>query len=398
MNGRKGRRDDTTGLPSDWNARMSSEAMHDVMMALLMATAGCMLAMAAGMARASRPLVSWTGVTFDLAAVAYALKLWNNQTGILPDTVAAIVIAISASTVGLFWLFVHALFEDRCRIRPLMLAPVGLLVVAMLAATYLPAPFAPWFAIVFNLIQLAMAAHVLYLVAQGWKGDLVEVRRQLRGPFLITVTAYILVTRSFEVMNVFGAMPSWYLMANATVLCLVCLCGSLVFLQSRGELFGAIREPALARAAPRRVMPDRAAMPDRAVKADLDRLNALMSAQEIWREEGLTIASLAVKAGVPENLLRRLISDQLGYRNFPSFVNAHRIAAAKARLGDPAQSRVTVSTIAYDIGFASLGPFNRAFREETGLSPSEWRRKVLSEPPKADEGPESPPFHRAASE
>ena len=61
-------------------------------------------------------------------------------------------------------------------------------------------------------------------------------------------------------------------------------------------------------------------------------------------------------------------------------MNAHRIAAAKTRLSDPDQVRITVSTIAFDIGFASLGPFNRAFREETGVSPSEWRRKTLSGP------------------
>ena len=75
---------------------MSEEPMHAVMMALLTATAGCMLAMAAGMARASRPLVSWTGVTFDLAAVAYAIKLWNNQSHILPIWLSAPVIAVSA--------------------------------------------------------------------------------------------------------------------------------------------------------------------------------------------------------------------------------------------------------------------------------------------------------------
>ncbi len=383
---------------------MSEEPMHAVMMALLTATAGCMLAMAAGMARASRPLVSWTGVTFDLAAVAYAIKLWNNQSHILPIWLSAPVIAVSASTVGWFWLFVMALFEDRIRIRPVMLAPVALLVVSMLASTYLPAPFAPWCSIIFNATQVLMALHVLYLVAQGWTGDLVEARRQLRGPFLVTVTTYIIVTRGFELLNVFGAVPHWYLLANAIVLCLVCLAGTLVFLESRGELFGAIPEPADVRglATPQRVAarngaglglasspdrssPDRANL-DRAVKADLDRLHNLMSTQEIWREEGLTIASLAVKANMPETHLRRLISDHLAYRNFPSFVNAHRIAAAKARLSDPNEARVTVSTIAYDIGFASLGPFNRAFREETGFSPSEWRRNTLCESsPASDE-------------
>ena len=97
-----------------------------------------------------------------------------------------------------------------------------------------------------------------------------------------------------------------------------------------------------------------------------------MSKDQVWKEEGLTIASLALRVGIPENHLRRLINDCLGYRNFPSYVNAHRIAAAKSRLADPGESRVSISTIAYDIGFASLGPFNRAFKEESGVSPSEW--------------------------
>ena len=102
-----------------------------------------------------------------------------------------------------------------------------------------------------------------------------------------------------------------------------------------------------------------------------------IAAEQVWKEEGLTIASLALRAAMPETQLRRLINDCLGYRNFPSYVNAHRIAAAKNRLADPNESRVSISTIAYDIGFASLGPFNRAFKEEAGVSPSEWRRKSL---------------------
>jgi AraC-like DNA-binding protein len=116
------------------------------------------------------------------------------------------------------------------------------------------------------------------------------------------------------------------------------------------------------------------------MQADLGRIRTLMETQELWREEGLTITRLAVRANLPEAQFRRLINDQLGYRNFPSFVNTHRIAAAKARLADPDEARTSISAIAYDIGFASLGPFNRAFREETGVAPSEWRRSALHEP------------------
>jgi AraC-like DNA-binding protein len=33
-----------------------------------------------------------------------------------------------------------------------------------------------------------------------------------------------------------------------------------------------------------------------------------------------------------------------------------------------------VTTIALDAGFQSLGPFNRAFKSETGVTPTEYRR------------------------
>ena len=34
----------------------------------------------------------------------------------------------------------------------------------------------------------------------------------------------------------------------------------------------------------------------------------------------------------------------------------------------------TVLEVAYEVGFASVGPFNRAFRAEIGYSPTEYRR------------------------
>jgi AraC-like DNA-binding protein len=76
--------------------------------------------------------------------------------------------------------------------------------------------------------------------------------------------------------------------------------------------------------------------------------------------------------------LRRLINQALGHRNFNSFVNRYRIAEAKAALCDPQQAEVPVLTIALDAGFSSLGPFNRAFKAETGMTPTEFRRASLA--------------------
>jgi AraC-like DNA-binding protein len=99
-----------------------------------------------------------------------------------------------------------------------------------------------------------------------------------------------------------------------------------------------------------------------------------MADERIYRRENLTIGTLATKLSVPEYRLRRLINQRLGYRNFNTFLNNHRIEEAKAALADPTQAEVPVITIALDAGFQSLGPFNRAFKATTGVTPSEYRR------------------------
>ena len=93
------------------------------------------------------------------------------------------------------------------------------------------------------------------------------------------------------------------------------------------------------------------------------------------RFRGGAAASVAIRplVGAPEHRLRRLINGVLGHRDFADYVNGRRIEAAKAALSAPDLALKSISTIAYDLGFASLGPFNRAFRAATGVTPSVWR-------------------------
>jgi AraC-like DNA-binding protein len=81
---------------------------------------------------------------------------------------------------------------------------------------------------------------------------------------------------------------------------------------------------------------------------------------------------------VPEYRLRRLINQQLGFRYFTAFLNEYRLAAAAARLADRQQARTPILTIALDLGWGSIGPFNRAFRARFGVPPSNYRRARLS--------------------
>src|SRR5262249_45033338 len=130
--------------------------------------------------------------------------------------------------------------------------------------------------------------------------------------------------------------------------------------------------PALAEAPP----PVREAPPpvDDADQRVLAALGHVMTSERAYRQDGLTIATLAHQVGAPEYKLRRLINQGLGHRNFNSFVNSYRIAEGKAALTHPRQAEGPVLTIALDAGFSSLGPFNRAFKADTGLTPTEYRR------------------------
>lgn len=110
----------------------------------------------------------------------------------------------------------------------------------------------------------------------------------------------------------------------------------------------------------------------------LDSLRRLMVEDKIYREEGLNIAALAGRLGIPEYRLRRLINERLGYRNFTAFLNGYRLEDAMQALADPSQADVPILTIALDAGFQSIGPFNRAFKARAGVTPTEFRRQHLA--------------------
>jgi AraC-like DNA-binding protein/NADH:ubiquinone oxidoreductase subunit K len=300
------------------------------------------------------------GVVFCAGVIAYVI---NSS----PQLAHAVGLALaplhfmSLGGAGLFWLFIVTLFEDR-PISPQTLLPWALLTMVGLIGMIAVRNQAVW--VLHNLIEASFALHALVVIGRSWRGDLVEARRRLRGPFLAVVTLYVITLSAFEIAESLGFFQEWYRLLGGVSLAVYCFAGAAVFLRARAELFG-VAAPAVQRTDDGLEPGDRAA---------LERLAALMGAGEAWKREGLTIGALAEQVGVPEHRLRRLINDRLGFRNFAAFVNDRRIDAAKALLTDPAKARVTVAAIAYDLGFGSLGPFNRAFKEATGVTPTEWRR------------------------
>jgi AraC-like DNA-binding protein len=118
----------------------------------------------------------------------------------------------------------------------------------------------------------------------------------------------------------------------------------------------------------------------RGAAADVDglgpRILALMAEEAVLTRPSLKVADLARRLGEPDYKVTRAVTGALGFRNFNHMANQFRIEEARRRLGDPAFAHLPVLTLAFDCGFASIGPFNRAFKAQTGLTPIEYRRKA----------------------
>jgi AraC-like DNA-binding protein len=300
---------------------------------------------------------------FCLAAAGYVLDAYGVARQVLGDA-HPICWLLDAGVPGVVWMMILVVFEDR-RVSLPLLAPAAAQIALDAYGVHVGGGPLHWTFVARDVISVILAIHALSLVIHGWRGDLVEDRRRLRGPFLTVVAVFVVVQTLLDAANRNGViqMP-WLPLANAAAMALLTVVGASVFLTGRAAIFG-LAQPAKA-------------VPVGLNDADeiaLTRLLKAMDEDSLWREEGLTIGALAQRLAAPEHRLRRLINDHLGYRNFSDFVNSRRIAAAKRALADPTQAKITVAALAYDLGFSSLGPFNRAFKAETGVSPREWRQR-----------------------
>jgi AraC-like DNA-binding protein len=283
----------------------------------------------------------------------------------------AALIAISTGNVVVFWLFARALFDDAFEVRRwhavLWAAVVALSLTNCLVLVPAQILDPRIFAIAISVISLVFVALAVAQAIASWSADLVEARRRLRVFVVVAAAAYAGFNAVAEIFLPVTGSPGVVATVNAAILAGVVVAIAVSLMGVRGETIFALAEKPVVAA----MRSSETSASDRRL---LDALMRLMSDERIYRHEGITIGMLATKLAVPEYRLRRLINQQLGYRNFNVFLNNHRIEEAKAALADPSQAEVPVITIAMDAGFQSLGPFNRAFKATTGVTPTEYRR------------------------
>ncbi len=278
---------------------------------------------------------------------------------------------VSAGMPAAFWIAVSAIFVDEFRLRWYhLLAWLALTGLAWIDMSRHPMSFD----VARTCLSVSLLLLGLWHVLSGRATDLVEKRRRLRVWYAMVTVLYALLIIASDWLWPGGLSASSFSLANAAgltvVIFLFAVSGTLASTDpSLSSAPALASEPAAAlRGSP---APAPATEPD---AAELTSLRRLLDHDKVFREPDLSIATLSQKLDIPEYRLRHLINRQLGHRNFSAFVNGYRLAEAEAALSDPAQAAVPILTIALDAGFGSIGPFNRAFKAQTGQTPSEYRR------------------------
>lgn len=305
------------------------------------------------------------GVLFGIAAAGYALI---SSPVAFPRAAREVLVLLSVLLPAFFWWFALALFRDGFVFRAIHLLPPALLLGFYVLRQEWGGGHHAAGMLLHDATVLALLLYVVSLALLDFRNDLVDARRRFRAvvALMIPLAGIVIVgAETWEVLS--GPFPSWLGLLHALALLSLAGLFALWLTAPRPELFAALAD------APQ----PRADLLSSAELIELDRLKAAI-AGGICLEPELSLPALGARIAVPEHRLRRLIAKGLGYRNFAAFLNDHRVEEAKRRLADPGRAREQIAAIAFDLGYASLAPFNRAFRQIAGTTPSEYRAKALA--------------------
>jgi AraC-like DNA-binding protein len=221
--------------------------------------------------------------------------------------------------------------------------------------------------------MLAFTTAALWEVARGWRDDLVEPRRAARRWVGLGIALYAMLALVIELAV--RDQPVGPLLPALHVLGIGSVAMALAVLVARRSLDAILGSPPPVHAVDTPATPAAPALPSPPpdgpkVSPALQRLHLAMTEAHAYRREGLTLAALATDLGIGEAALRSLINQQLGYRNFNDFLHRYRLEEAAARL---TAEELPILSIALECGYGSIGPFNRAFRQRFGMTPTEHR-------------------------
>ena len=316
-------------------------------------------------------------VLFAIVSGSMALSLMSPWMQGAPPWMQWAVAIGGCATCNGYWLVSRALFRGPGGVggvHVLVAAGVAMLIAgyrgSTLGVTGTPLPLVTGIGGLLTLASSALLVLTFLEALRGWSAQLPRTERRMRAAYMVVFAGCILAT------TVTGALAKTSPMARdlGTLAISVCSMAMLVF--THVALRHRRRVPL-----PLQANPATAARQPRAMDAGEVRLAEALRHQletlQVYCEPELKVADLACRLGTAEHRLSRLITQGLGEKNFNQMLNRHRIAHACRLLAD-AGSASSILEISGRCGFASLGPFNRAFKAAMGCTPTAYRAACLA--------------------
>lgn len=340
----------------------------DLLDLLLRAAAAAVSGLMAGQLARLQPwrIASVAGAPFCAGIASYALVSSSRLAPALGPVRESLTF-LAALTPAFFWLFALALFRDALRVRPVFTLPLLLLLFFYVLRQGMGEQLRTGGALGHQVTVAVLLLHVLSMAVRDFQNDLMDARRRFRLAVALVLPAVGLAIAAAETYGLFRPLPDWIEPLQALVLFVLAMSFALWLTATKPDIMAQAEIP--------RRRPDTLSAAD---AIELERLRVAMS-EGVCLQPDLSIGKLAARLRIPEHRLRRLIGKGLGYRNFAAFVNDHRVIQAKRILADPENAREQIVAVAFDLGYTSLAPFNRAFRHSTGMTPSEYRARALAE-------------------
>lgn len=303
----------------------------------------------------------------SVSVLAFSAYLILPFTGAAPVALGVTLEIVATMIPSLLWLNALWFFEDR-RTVPYWLVPLTVFYVGTwLMPSSVQSQLIPpgdlhdvFFSLLPQLIKLGFVLHVIYMALAGRSRDLVDLRMELRAPFAMGAGVLASLVIVVEIWAS-GPVGLWLDVAGSTVMFAISFAANVSLV--RAGL--ATRTVTTAAEESRRPF----AQNGKTEAEDLTPIRQAM-ADRFYANHGAKLDDLAELLDIPAYRLRRLINQQLGYRNFNQFLNDYRIQEAATRLREESSP---ILTIALDVGFKSLSSFNAAFRAAHEMTPSAWR-------------------------
>lgn len=107
----------------------------------------------------------------------------------------------------------------------------------------------------------------------------------------------------------------------------------------------------------------------------MDRIDQAMQEHQYYLDADLTLHGLSTQLGVPARQISNAINNVVQV-NFHSYVNKFRVDHFVKRISSPGHEQYNLLGHALESGFASKSTFNPIFKKFTGLTPSQYYRKI----------------------